>query len=588
MYSSITNAPFSTKGQEALRSSASSKGYKSPYWLTMPQALRSCNAIVLPGEAPTTVYLHVQKVVPVARLSRQAQKRLLDEHPPFFGSGVGILSERHKWRLVTAERLIRLLNKTDEERALFIDVDLSEELNIKYSPKDVIDVRSASNVEVFNADQLDDPYKGEPQRGIALNAITGKRIGQPAHDILLAVGIMRGYTSPMWVFKDQMPYLNLELRPRAVSEGVDVPDMRGPIAPLTALPAACQKQLLAELRKQRPEALNGNLFHIYNINRWELSRSRVLVQQMAAIASMMTDNPYPFLFVNLWDLALRRPEYIEFVNLLVKKYTPLLSESMYFERKTHALKTREELIEQHGGSNSSGFLVQQARLAYGRFPFFFAEDATLRRFYNAACATQPHLVMPSTRPIAIVNGRLLGHRDESVLRAFSLKHKLSSPLWLTPAHAHRLGVGIPARNRHKYVTIGPEATEQNPEIENSEGFYNISDFADPEEVLSIFPKASRSVHFMLDAKWRPVLGKNRQDYLTSLGKPSPLWVSVNECLMSGFQPIAGRPALNFPRKMRGAKGGGGGGSKLYNSQYTTDPVRCIGLATMLVRTATNF
>lgn len=48
--------------------------------------------------------------------------------------------------------------------------------------------------------------------------------------------------------------------------------------------------------------------------------------------------------------------------------------------------------------------------------FFFAQDATLRRYYNAMCMTKPYLAVPSVRAVAFVNGRPVGHRDEMMLR----------------------------------------------------------------------------------------------------------------------------------------------------------------------------
>lgn len=560
MLATVTNAPFSKRCQAGLRDAAKRHRYTSRYWVTQPQSSRSCNALVLPGQKPAVIYLHVEKVVPLASLSKNDQKRILDEHPPFFGSGVGILSERQKWKAVTAERLIRLLNATDEERALFIDLNVADELELKYNKKAVIDVRPASSVYVYNAQQLDDPYKGEPQKGIALNATTGKRFGQPAHDILLGVGILRGYTSPMWIGETQMKYLNVELKPHAYHQAVAVPDMTGMIVPLSSIPSKGKAELLRELKKARPDAFGSDTFFIYGVNGWEAMRSRMLVKHMAAI----DDKEYPFHFVNLKFLRVQKPELAKWVSKATKGKAPIGASLL-----TRAVdeKTTVELRE-------SPVAVQgQVR------KYFFADDATLRRYYNAACMTAPHLMMPSVRPIAILNGRLIGPRDESLLRAFALKHELSSPIWLTESAAARLGIGIAPSHKSHYVTIGAAAAETNPDEELADGFYNIDDFVNQEEILSLFPKASKKVHFMLDTKWRPVLGKQRQDYLNSLKRRQPLWISINECLMSGFEPKTGAALVSFPSgRKRGTSG-----TRLYNSQYTTDPVRAIGLSHVFTR-----
>ncbi|CAJ1032798.1 hypothetical protein, conserved [Leishmania lindenbergi] len=563
MLSTVTNTAFSKQCQAVLRDVSKRKLYSSRFWVTQPQSRRSCNAVVLPGQKPTMIHLHVEKVIPLKALSKKDQKQVLDEHPPFFGSGVGILSERKKWKAVMADRLIRLLNPAEEERALFIDVNIAKELGLQYNKKDMIDIRSASSVLVFNSDQLDDPYKGEPQKGLALNAATGKRLGQPAHDILLGVGILRGYTSPMWIAEAQMKYLNLELRANSQKQAVSAPNMTGMIVCLSVLPPKCKQELLSELKKQRPDAFGHDTFFIYNVNGWEATRSRVLVRNMAAVK----DKKYPFHFVNLKDLRLQKPQYSSVVTQLTGCRSPLGASAL--ETATPSADKSEK------GDQRDNLLVLQGK----RFPFFFAEDATRRRYYNADCMTKPYLMMPSVRPIAILKGRLLGARDENILRTFALKKKLSSPIWVTEFTAERMGVHIAATHKKDYVLIGASAADANPDEEAVDGFYNIGDFAKPEEILSLFPKASKKVHFMLDIKWRAVLGKQRQDYLASLKRDVPLWISVNECLMSGFEPRPGSTLLSFPTNRKRDKTG----TKLYNSQYTTDPVRVIGLSSVYTR-----
>lgn len=562
MLSGVTTDPFPPRCQTALRAAAAERGFASKFWVTEPQARRTCNSTIIPNEKPATIYLHVEKAIPLKALSRAVQKRILDEYPPFFGTGVGILSERKKWRAVTAERLIRLLNKREDDRALFIDENIAGNLGLKYSPKDVIDVRPASSIVVYNAEQLDDPFKGEPPKGIAFDAITGKRIGQPAHDVLLAVGILRGYASPMWVAERQIRYLNLELRPECHREAVSAANMAGVVVPLSELPPEARRELVRELRARHPHAFGFDVFYLYNVNGWEATRSRVLVKNMVAV----DDKKYPFHFVNVTDLARRKPQYAGFVARYCKGLAPI-GPSIFEE------VVNEKSVLQH----------MEARLAVQRKwarRFFFAEDATLRRYFNASCMKQPYLTVPSVRPIAVVNGRLLGRRDEAVLHKFALEHKLSSPLWLTEASAVHLGVHILPRHAKHYVTIGAAVAEVNPEEDGVEGFYNVEDFPDQAEIFSLFPKASKAVHYMLDSKWRPVLGKQRQQFLASQKRRSPLWVSVNECLMSGFEPRPGSRLLAFP--VNRSKGDVVG-TKLYNSQFTTDPVRVIGLSTVYTR-----
>ncbi|KAG5470701.1 hypothetical protein LSCM1_01947 [Leishmania martiniquensis] len=563
MLSAVTNAPFSKECQVVLSSASKRNLFSSRFWVTQPQSRRSCNAVILPGQKPAVIHLDVEKVIPLKAFTKKDQRQVLDEHPPFFGCGVGILSERKKWKAVTASRLIQLLNAAEEERALFIDVNKAKELGLKYSSKDVIDIRSASSVHVFNSDQLDDPYKGEPQKGVALNAATGKRFGQPAHDILLGVGILRGYTSPLWIAESQMKYLNVELKANAKEQAVSAPTMTGMIVCLSVLPPKCKQELLCELKMQRRDAFGHDTFFIYNVNGWEATRSRVLVRNMAAV----NDREYPFHFVNLKDLRLQKPGYSSVVTQLMGCRAPLGASAL----ETSPLAAAKPLK----ADQKDDLLVLQGK----KFRYFFAEDATSRRYYNAECMVKPYLMMPSVRPIAILKGRLLGPRDENILRAFALKNKLSSPIWVTESAAERLGVHIAAAHKKRYVLIGAAAADTNPDEEAADGFYNIDDFAKPAEILSLFPKASKKVHFMLDTKWRAVLGKQRQDYLSSLKRDVPLWVSVNECLMSGFEPRPESTLLSFPTSRKRDKTG----MRLYNSQHTTDPVRVIGLSSVYTR-----
>ncbi|ORC87376.1 uncharacterized protein TM35_000221750 [Trypanosoma theileri] len=575
--SSVTNAPFSASCQSVLRAVSKERHYVNRYWVTLPQSRRTCNAVVLPGELPTTIHLNVEKVVPFSVLPKNVQKRIMDEHPPFFGSGVGILSTRMKWKTVTAERLLRLLNEKDEDRALYIDVSIIPELGVKLEGKNTIDIRKQSSISVYSAEQLDDPYKGEPQKGVALNAVTGKRLGQPAHDILLAVGIMRGYISPMWVPEKQIKHLNVEIRKNSEGDGVLAPNMTGLIVSLSQLPKDAHDELLKELHESHPDAFGYDLYYLYNVNGWEVMRSRVIVKNMAAIG----DPVYPYHFVNIRDLGLQKPKYAAFAQRCENKIKPLKSKNL--EDDSHQGDENNDLSKDIDGLVIQKFSPPRGskRIHSGISAAFFAEDATLRRYYNAVCLTQPHLAVPAVRSVAILNGKLIGRRDEAKLRAFALKHKLSSPIWVTTMGAKRMGVGIEKKHLNKFVMIGAGAVDDDAGDDSINEFYNLDDFTNPDEVLSIFPKKSKSVHFMLDSKWRPVMGKQRQDFLTSLKRSTPLWVSVNECLMSGFEPKPGSLPLSFPSRKKGA--GPSGGNKLYNSQFTTDPVRVIGLATVYTR-----
>lgn len=601
MASSVNSVRFKNQVQDKLRQSAKEMSSGSMFWITRPQALRTSNTAIRPGEQPTIIHLSVELVVPLLCLSQEDQTRLMDEFPPFFGTGVGILSERKKWKVVTAERLVRFLNPTDEDRALFLDVEIAKELGISYHPNKAIDIRGESSVAVYNACQLEDPYMGEPEKGVAINAVTGKRFSQPAHDILLAVGLLRGYISPMWVSEKQFRYLNLELNADRATEGVLVADMRGLVVPLSALPPPCIRLLLQLLKEKHKDAGNSDLFYLFGPNGWEASRTRVMVKHMAAIE----DRKYPWFFVMVREFAYQFPKLGASLFLSSRRVKPfgrlfiekasieadaqlqeakLLAEKEAAEKGKKKKKTGKKKDEARVGppvlANSLLFVKKVKMWNQKEVRCFFAEDATMRRYYNAGCMKKPHLVVPSVRSIALMNGRLLGRRDEAILRTQAIKYKFSSPLWLNKFTAERMGVGILPKEEKKFATIGVAGLEMAGQ--EQEGFYNIDDFPNSDTILSVFPKSSKSTHFMLDSKWRPVMSLQKQAFLTSLKRENPLWVSVSECVMSGFEPYPGTALTTFPRVV--AKDTTVAPRKqLYNSQQTTDPVRVIGLSTYLTR-----
>lgn len=602
MYSSVNHQSFGKGVQEKLRIAANALGFESMFWITRAQAQRTSNAIVLPGERATVIHLDVATVVPLLSLPKETQEDLLDRYPPFFGMGVGILSDRNKWKVVTAQRLVRFLNAKDEERVLYVDTRRADELGFTYTPKDVIDIRKASAVEVYNSCQLDDPYKGEPQRGVAINGITGKRFSQPGHDILLAVGLLRGYTSPMWVPERQLKYLNVDIKEECKKEGVMTYDMAGLIVPLSSLPKESEVFLLRLLKRKYPDAFKCDLFFLFGVNQWEASRSRALVKHMGALE----DLKYPYFFVNVQEFALQFPSYGFPLYTAVQKIKPYGRQ--YIEAAAHKLlsdeaeamassKKKKKPSKTDKGKTSASslevlphsllFIRQEKLWGKKEVRFFFAEDATMRRFYNACCMVKPYLVFPSVRAIGVLNGRLVSHRDETILHMHALKHKFSSPLWLTTRTAEKMGVRILPRQRKKYVLIGSAAAAQGSGESHSEGFYNIEDFPNNEAILSMFPRSRKNMHFILDGKWRPVLGKYRQEFLSSLKFSTALWISMNECLMSGFQPFSSAVLHHFPEANRKLKSTSQRKSTnfkpVYNSQQTTDPVRVIGLSHFFVR-----
>lgn len=559
MLSSVTNEPFPPGAQKVLYAEYMEKGYTSPYWFTFAQCKRSLNAKLRDGASPVKVTLAVEAVLPFALLPEKVQQEVLDQKPPYFSAGVGILSHRYKWNVVLAKRLTQKLNPNDDERAFFVDVDfVRETLKIPFDKAASIDITAQSSVLVYNADQLEDPYRGVPARGMALGAVSGKRLPQPAHDILLAAGILRGYKSPFWITEPQLPRLNLTMTDGIASSAICVSTLHGTAVPLRQLlryaPNAANS-LIAELKASHHLADQHGMWLVYGANGWEAIKSTVLAVQFAKVTEAQGPTnaaDQGTLFAVLEDICSRRLDLRDEVEAAMKN-APLISSGVDLS------------------------------------------EATKRKYYNADVFPRPELVFPSFRPIAVINGKLVDRRVEGQLRQRALKNGYSSPIWLTKLGAKELGVDICEGSG---VVLSAKQSFSAP----CSQFYNIDDFVNKEALLEYRPvhgQRNTNAHLMLDGKWKAVLGLRQRRFLDSLKRKSKLWVSASEALMSGYKVRPGRRPHDVNEylsskkskvKKNAAKKGdtendpnGDVGRVVYNSQQTTDPVRVLALSHLFTR-----
>ena len=100
-------------------------------------------------------------------------------------------------------------------------------------------------MKVFNADQLLVPSQGEPLRGLALSP-SGRRLPQPANNILIATALVRQYTSPYWVTSKQAKRMGLTVD---TAHAVKAPTLNGRGVPLGSLRRSVQEWLIAEFRE---------------------------------------------------------------------------------------------------------------------------------------------------------------------------------------------------------------------------------------------------------------------------------------------------------------------------------------------------
>jgi hypothetical protein len=680
MESSVTKDPFPKAAQDTLLEVAKCHQYRSPYWFTLAQCKRSLGATLLPNAQPTLITLAVQAVIPFDVLPKDMQDTIVDQHPAYFASGVGILSHRFKWNAVLAKRLVQQLNPHNRDRAFYVDVAFATEtLRITPDPKDIVDITAQSSVLVYNGDQLTDPFKAAPCHGIALNALTGRRLGQPGHDILLAVGILRGYVSPYWVTASQISKLNATLSSAGKESGVYVPTLVGTVVPLAdikdeGLRKTMRKQLYAafhlwgrSLESDLPPRLvafitswglstgptagkrirdddhisnttGGDvpsspysseetallmkaldtlvcksfmthpLWLLYGANGWEALRSEAIIRAMFTVTfqenvtSKSLANP-----IAGFTASLKTASGTERSIEVIDKFTFVNLEDTAARCTEYASAVEETLAQLRRSATGVGEATHPNNRS------FLLQNVTKRQYFNAAAFEAPHYIAPTTRPIAIVNGKLAGQRTESFLRHHALKNKFSSPVWLTRRGAKMLG-----------VSILPSAVGFLPPSSSSRGaghveFYNIDDVEDKQALMRLYPIAAKHLkpgttrHMMLEnGAWKPMYGAKRTRILSAHGRAISLWLSVSEVILSGVK--LSRDAVAYPAVASNAKRkpsskadalsveeddiDSGDASRdevdadgepiesrhlLYNSEETSDPVRVIGLTCFYAR-----
>ena len=523
--SAITNCPLPFRAQSDVAKAAKTNNYGSPYWSTLSQIRRGLRGVLKPGEKPVETFLDIGSVVPFKSLPESVQRDVMRKHPPYFESPVGILSSGFKWNSVGATRLKRVLLQ-DDFRSLWVEEPFAAVLSgPKFKLWGRVDISSQSKFFLYNAEQLVYPSRGEPPVGVAIDFVTGKRVAQPAHDVLLATGILRGYDTPLWINKKQLSLLSREPPKRALP--VSACTMEGICVPLSSIKNPRLLKLLTT--RLHDSQFTKTAIYIFNANGWERSLSAAVA---TAFKAHVINGSVCRQWVNIDEVEAAIPD-------------------------------------------------MQCDVAIGA-PRVDLSLVTAREFYNVGEFKDPHLVTTPNRPIAILNGRLLGKQDETRLRIHSLARKFSSPLWLTARTAKSMGVGI--KKNEKPIVLERRTT-------GDVTVYNLDDFVNPKQIITQFPHAGKSnVHKILESGWKVVLGKHKQKTLGATRRASKLWVSSSEVVISGFrlkpdvQPTSlSRDNRSAARDADGDEGSADSTRVLYNAQQTTDPVRVIGLSPYYVR-----
>ena len=206
--SPTTNQPFSSNVQAQLQRAVVHKNlllHASRYWVTHSQAVRLCGTRPKKGSVSTKVKVYSETVVPFESIEASQRKALLSTTPPYFGLGVGIFVEG-RWKQINRPlSLLAQLNPTMADRRLYIDTNTAIDLGLLAGkvPKNAVAIKSDSRLRLYHASQLESPERCVPPEGLAVNPSTGRRWTQPAHDVLVAAGVLMGYVSPMWLTSKQ-------------------------------------------------------------------------------------------------------------------------------------------------------------------------------------------------------------------------------------------------------------------------------------------------------------------------------------------------------------------------------------------------
>ena len=405
MLSSVTNEPFPPGAQTLLSDAYDTRGFTSPYWCTLAQARRSLNVDIRPGEHPTKIFLAVEEVVPFRTLPSNVSRMILDDPPPYFAGGVGILAETFKWNSVLAARLVHRLNPEGDERVLFIEKKFAG-LGAEFSAKEMLTFEMS----------LRCMYNGMTDGSIPCNAGTwgGARCehwearASAAHDELSRSASCAA--TPLLIDQREEPHtLHVTLTNSGKNKGVTVSTMQGTVVALTHI-RKVNPRLADELtelfhkQSHHHRLADGSQAYVYTVAGWELSKSRAMSKAyLQLLEPSELSLTKPNLFVNLRDLEANPVNHKE----------PL---------------PRSELTKLHSME-----------------PSISLDELTKKVYYNAAETDAPHYIAiesanrcrqrtPRRRPI----------RGDPPHRA----RKFSSPLWFTERGATLCGVAIlPPRKR---------------------------------------------------------------------------------------------------------------------------------------------
>ena len=525
---------------------------KYQYWLTMPQALRQFNTMPRFGAAPTKVTNGASNVVPLEALKDLQQHYVLQTYPPFFSTGVGIFFD-WKWHKVAAPAMVKHLNPSGKDRALFLDVDACEDNGFDVSEKHLrtIELAGICDKVMYCADQMEHPHKVFPTRGLALNPTTARRFAQPGHDVLVTASLLRGYVSPFWLTETQITrFYRTTLDKKFASDFVEVPGRTAVLVKLSALPKDIAAQVLHEYPPP-PASNREGLTMALDGGNWEVVLHETV---LLAMAKKCTSPEELAMWVSLSTLR-------------------------YLSQKWNAKAPSWSFVNL--GGNQAAALKDFLNSNVDRDGWLDQAPVTTMRLYNAECAANPRMILPQRKNIALtIGGSSIHSRFVSLVMKHAHHRHYLSPIWMTPLDVLRVpGLGV--KNGEKPLEIS--AASQPREM-----LYNVADL-EPESVRQLLakrpaPSDAATAHYTFVISWQQVQSVARQRLLTAAKREQQLWLSHAEIVLNGLmlkaEAVPVQLTVGSTGRSRDKKGGGDGVRKLYNAEQTTDPVRVTALSLM--------
>lgn len=524
------------------------------YWLSFPQALRQFNTMPRFGQKPAVITNGATRIVPLSALKDSEEHYVVQNHPPFFNSGVGIFFD-FKWHRVQAQAMARHLNPNREQRKLFIDMDSVEDLHFTVQQNfQPLELKGICDRSYFCADQMEKPHKIFPTRGLALNPTTARRYTQPAHDVLMTASLLRGYVSPYWLTEAQITrYFKVAIDPKCKGDFVEIPGRLAALVKLSAL----KKEMRQEIIKQYPppptqdrEALTVAL----DGGNWEI----VLHQNVLTTMSSKSESSDE---MELWvSVSMLRYMFQDWNRGTVNWAFPNCQDK-------HEAKELAHFLNSTVGPDN---WIDQA-------------SVTTMKVYNAEATTNPKAINPQMKNVAICAGRPIHHRSlPTVIKAAYDKNYLS-PVWLTPLDTVRIpNLAIQPGERPLELTDGTATAEH---------MYNIDDLEDEsvKKFLNEFPPPSDSnkkPYIFIVKNWSPILSPGKIKSLQNTEKKRQLWFKHSEVVFHALSIKEDVEAVALSANTVGRKSdrskdrGRGEVRRLFNAIQTTDPVRVCAMSLM--------